>query len=115
MKYLDKRMGLFAVLLVVGCSGPMGPIPGGMLKGDQGTLSSDWSFAETADHVQLETLDTEGKPHSVNIWAGVVDGRLFVPTCWCGVQRSRAREPGFAMRRPTQWCGSGLTDCCIRA
>jgi len=38
MKYLDKRMGLFAVLLVVGCSGPMGPIPGGMLKGDQGTV-----------------------------------------------------------------------------
>jgi len=80
MKCSLMLVNMVFVFIVAGCSGPMGPIPGGTLKGTPGTLESDWSFAANTDHLQLETRNSEGEGHSVNVWSGVVDGRLFVPT-----------------------------------
>ena len=67
-------------LFAAGCSGPVGPIPGGKLDGPVITEFSDWSFASTAQQIQLETIGADGTAHSVNVWSGVVDGRLFIPT-----------------------------------
>ena len=79
-----------SVLFFIGRSGPIGPVPGGALKGVIGTPPSDWAFAATAELIQLETLGADQEPHSVNIWFAVVGGRLYVPT---SLVRG-AEEPG---------------------
>ncbi|MEM9621275.1 MAG: hypothetical protein AAF993_06470 [Pseudomonadota bacterium] len=80
--YPASRFLIMVVLTLTAsaCSGPLGPIPGGALNGDPGPAADDWAFAADADHLQLETIDAAGKPYSVNVWSGVVDGRLFIPT-----------------------------------
>ena len=75
-----KHAWISLLLFVIGCSGPVGPIPGGRLDGPVVAEFSDWSFASTAQQLQLETIGADGAAHSVNVWSGVVDGRLFVPT-----------------------------------
>ena len=67
-------------LLTTACSGPLGPIPGGKLSGERASLNEGWGFAENTDHVQLETLDPDQNAHSVNVWSGVLNDRLFIPT-----------------------------------
>ena len=71
-----------AVLLCLlsACSGPLGPIPGGLLSGQTSVTPGSWDFAVDADQIQLETIDESGDAYSVNVWSGVVDGRLFIPT-----------------------------------
>ncbi len=64
------------VALVLAC-GPMGPIPGGRLRGTVVEPSpTEWSHVEAERTVQLETRPDD--PHSINIWTGVVDGRLYI-------------------------------------
>ncbi len=46
-----------AVVLSSGCTGPLGPIPGGSLGGETSSFPGSWDFASSVDHVQLETLD----------------------------------------------------------
>lgn len=75
-----KYLWIFLVVVVAGCSGPVGPIAGGKLGGPVVTEFVDWSFATTAEQIQLETVGDDGAAYSVNVWSGVVDGRLFVPT-----------------------------------
>jgi len=65
------------VALLVGC-GPMGPIPGGRLRGPVETPPAEWSGVEAERTAQLETRPDD--PHSINIWTGVVDGRLYIAT-----------------------------------
>lgn len=68
-----------ALLGLVGCGGPLGPMSGGRLGGElQPVPASGWAFAETVETIQLETRPDD--PYSVNVWCGVVDGELFVPT-----------------------------------
>ena len=71
---------VLALLILTGCDGPMGPISGGELGGPVVLEFDDWSFASAAEQIQLESADAEGGAYSVNVWSGVVDGRLFVPT-----------------------------------
>ena len=66
------------LLLVSVACGPLGPISGGRLRGPVEPPPPDWSAAAEADTVQLETRP--GDPYSVNVWCGVLDGRLYVPT-----------------------------------
>ena len=70
---------LLASLLLVGACGPIGPIPGGALRGPvhEGE-APDWAFVADVENVQLESRPDD--PYSVNVWCGEVDGRLYVPT-----------------------------------
>ena len=69
---------LLAVALLCGC-GPLGPIPGGRLRGDlHSAPSSGWAFTEAIETIQLETSPDD--PHSVNAWCGTFQGNLYVPT-----------------------------------
>ncbi len=59
--------------------GPIGPLSGGRLGGTvHADPPADWAAAAEADTVQLETRPDD--PYSVNVWCGVLDGRLYVPT-----------------------------------
>lgn len=70
---------LFAALLLsTGCGGPIGPVPGGALSGEEASAPSDWSFANDVKQVQVET--SPARPYSVNTWVGSVRGKLYVPT-----------------------------------
>ncbi len=64
--------------VVLAC-GPLGPLPGGALRGPvhAGPID-DWSFADSQETIQLEARPSA--PYSVNVWCGAVDGRLYVPT-----------------------------------
>lgn len=64
--------------LAVGC-GPLGPIPGGSLRGEvhEGPPAS-WAEFTEVEQVQLETNPAD--PHSVNTWIGFYEGRLYIPT-----------------------------------
>jgi len=66
---------------LVAC-GPLGPIPGGALRGAVATApSASWSDIvdiEQVEQIQLETRPLD--PYSVNVWCGVHDGHLYVPT-----------------------------------
>ncbi len=78
---MRRKMGRSATALLVLCGvllgcGPLGPIPGGRLRGDVAPAPSDWSAIEQVSTAQLETRPDD--PHSINIWTGVVEGRLYV-------------------------------------
>jgi len=77
-KFLTS-VGFVLLLGIVGCGGPIGPLPGGALSGEVGPSEvSDWSFADGVENAQLETRPTD--PHSVNTWFAGVGEALYVPT-----------------------------------
>ncbi len=67
---------LVLVLWVVAC-GPIGPIPGGRLRGELGH-ATDWGFSADEQTAQLETRPAD--PYSVNTWFVSVGPDLYVPT-----------------------------------
>ncbi len=67
---------LVLVLWVVAC-GPIGPFPGGRLRGELGH-ATDWGFASDEQTAQLETRPAD--PYSVNTWFVSVGPDLYVPT-----------------------------------
>lgn len=71
--------GLLAVAAWLAACGPLGPFPGGRLRGSvHPGAPPDWSFAREVKQIQLETRP--GDPYSVNVWCGVMDGNLYVPS-----------------------------------
>ncbi len=67
------------LLALLAACGPIGPIPGGTLRGDVSeTAVEDWSFTDAHETAQLET--DPGDPHSVNTWMTGHAGSLYVPT-----------------------------------
>ena len=66
------------ILTCAGCGGPLGPLSGGALSGDEAPLPAEWTFASEIEQVQLETRPAD--PYSVNTWIGVVGGNLYIPT-----------------------------------
>lgn len=66
------------ITLIASCGGPIGPLSGGALSGESAPAPSDWGFARDVETAQLETRPQD--PYSVNIWIGVLDGALYVPT-----------------------------------
>jgi hypothetical protein len=63
---------------VLAC-GPLGPIPGGGLRGEvHAAPVRDWSFTDAKHTIQLETNPEQ--PHSVNTWCVGYDGNLYIPT-----------------------------------
>jgi hypothetical protein len=62
----------------IGC-GPIGPIPGGRLRGDPGSSEVvDWGVSSDAQTAQLETRPAD--PYSVNTWFVTLGSNLYVPT-----------------------------------
>lgn len=59
------------------CSGPFGPMAGGMLKGTSTDIPQSWAIVDEVEHVQLETINN-GKPRSVLIWIGTADDKLYI-------------------------------------
>lgn len=79
-RYLRTFAATLLTTLIVGCGGPLGPMAGGELSGDiHSGATPDWA-AVTAniENAQLETNPAD--PHSINIWAASLDGKLYVPT-----------------------------------
>lgn len=89
--------------LALAC-GPIGPIPGGALRGDPvAETVQDWSFLDAEHTVQLETRPDD--PYSVNVWIGQQQGRPYVPTSLiAGVDEPSER----------QWVKNALADPRVR-
>lgn len=70
--------GLALAIGLLAC-GPIGPLPGGALRGEvvSGPVD-DWSFTADVETVQLETRPSD--PYSVNTWIYGEGDRLYVPT-----------------------------------
>jgi hypothetical protein len=69
----------FAIVLLLIACGPVGPIPGGPLWGEEVIDPvDDWSFAGSYRELQLETRPEA--PYSVNVWCVVHEGRLYIPS-----------------------------------
>jgi hypothetical protein len=77
MTFLSTLM--LSMLLLTSCSGPLGPFAGGALQGTSVDVPQNWDTIAAVEHVQLETVN-EGKPRSVLIWVGTIDGRLYIAT-----------------------------------
>ena len=66
------------LLFLSACGGPLGPLAGGALSGNEAQTPDSWAFARDVEVIQLETRPDD--PYSVNVWIGIVDGELYVPT-----------------------------------
>lgn len=62
---------------VCACDGPIGPLPGGRLRGEEAICPGDFRAFASEREVELEV--SPDAPRSVRIWNVVKDGRLFVP------------------------------------
>jgi F420H(2)-dependent quinone reductase len=100
---LGNRAWLVALVLLLACGGPVGPIPGGALSGDVKPAPADWSFVERIEQVQLETNPADS--HSVNTWIGTSGGALYLPT-------SMIRGPRLPTER--EWVRNVETDDRVR-
>ena len=58
----------------------MGPLAGGALSGTEAELPKDATILAPLESWQLETSSADGSPYSVNVWTGVLDGTLYLPT-----------------------------------
>ena len=63
--------------VIAACDGPVGPLPGGRLRGEDAPCAVDWRGRDAEREVELEV--SPDAPRSVRIWNVVEDGRLFVP------------------------------------
>ena len=72
-------LGLFVWVCagVCACDGPVGPLPGGRLRGADAACPDDWYAYASEREVELEV--SPDAPRSVRIWNVVHAGRLFVP------------------------------------
>jgi hypothetical protein len=62
---------------VSACDGPVGPLPGGRLRGDESACPGDFRAFAAEREVELEV--SPETPRSVRIWNVVHGARLFVP------------------------------------
>ena len=75
---IHKVACLFVLALCVACGsiGPIGPLSGGRLSGQEGDWPTDWNSVSDVMQIQLETVLED--PESVNLWLAVVDGDAYV-------------------------------------
>jgi hypothetical protein len=57
--------------------GPIGPIPGGRLRGEPAAPPPDWSFANREDYLLVES-DAWALPYSARVWFLAHEGRLHL-------------------------------------
>ena len=82
----------FVLVGLQACGGPLGPFPGGILSGTEHTDQVEsWSFATNVEVAQLESQPAD--PHSINVWVGVVDDQLYIPSSLIfGAENPQERE-----------------------
>jgi hypothetical protein len=69
----------FALAITLTACGPLGPIPGGALRGARANQPpTSWIDYADVEQIQLESRPLD--PYSVNTWCGVYAERLYVPT-----------------------------------
>ena len=78
-------LALVFTLGLTSCSQPLGTFPGGKLEGTLAEPPAAWS--QVPDTIQLEVRPDD--PYSVNLWAVVAAGHLYV---------SSSRNPTWAQR-----------------
>ena len=72
------RWILGTLALALACGGPVGPLPGGQLSGDEHPYpTAGFGFAAAEERVAVEVGGNS--PHSVHTWAVVLEDTLFVP------------------------------------
>ncbi|MFZ8977055.1 MAG: hypothetical protein ACO2Y9_08125 [Pseudohongiellaceae bacterium] len=76
MSRLISLTQLALLLTLVGCTDPLISVPGGKLNGEPTAAPASWS--SVPDVIQLETRPDD--PYSVNIWALVESGNLYLAT-----------------------------------
>jgi len=76
MSRLTSLTQLALLLTLVGCTDPLISVPGGKLNGEPTAAPASWS--SVPDVIQLETRPDD--PYSVNIWALVESGNLYLAT-----------------------------------
>jgi len=76
MSRLTSLTQLAFLLTLVGCTDPLISVPGGKLNGEPTAAPASWS--SVPDVIQLETRPDD--PYSVNIWALVESGNLYLAT-----------------------------------
>ena len=75
MRTLSLNGGFFVcAFATAACSGPIGPIAGGSLEGNQQPWPQEWAFADDCENVLLQTNSAD--PYSVTLW-GVSIGKNF--------------------------------------
>lgn len=82
MKIRSRSLGLvlgllFVFALPIACDGPVGPIPGGALRGEAKACPTRWTGFENEREVEFEV--SPARPRSVRIWNVVLGERLYVP------------------------------------
>ena len=70
-----RTLGAVLAALVLGCGGPLGPIPGGALSGVE--VACPNAFPADVREIQIEVRPED--PYSVTTWNVVLNGALFVP------------------------------------
>ena len=65
---------VFAFVLI-GCE-PIGPLPGGALKGEPTAAPADWTSAASVKTVQVQTRTAD--PYSINIWGVAVGSDFYI-------------------------------------
>ena len=74
MKYIG--IGVVAILVVVGVTAPIGPLPGFFIGGNPTATPATWPDTSGIDEIQLRVPGTP--PRVVIIWVVDVDGELHV-------------------------------------
>jgi hypothetical protein len=84
LKYIGIGLAVLAVILFVGVgiarlviNGPMGPLAGGGLDGNERSAPADWNF--TDEHFTIAVEVQPADPHSVTVVCFVSDGELYIP------------------------------------
>ncbi len=67
-------LAVFALALI-GCE-PIGPIPGGALKGEGAAPPADWTNVASVVTVQVQTRP--GDPYSINIWCVAIGHDFYI-------------------------------------
>ncbi len=67
---------VFSIAFLGACSGPMGPIPGDALEGEETPWPADWAFTDSIENVLLET--NPGDPYSVTVWGVQQNGHFYI-------------------------------------
>ncbi len=57
--------------------GPVGPIPGGHIRGEPAAPPADWSFTNREDYLLVES-DAWTLPYSARVWFLAYEGRLHL-------------------------------------
>ena len=65
-----------SLTLLLACSGPIGPIPGGALEGSIKPWPQDWAFTDKVENIFVET--GQDKPYSVTLWCVNNNGNLYI-------------------------------------